>query len=197
MHHGAFELLGKSDEETRLLLHTTGYAIAVPGHPEPIASSGESPRYDIVLQMQDAPVELGFRMDEVPTEIEPRELVPALFTSYAAMRAREGSAPDPSWLQGRPLPDGATSGMYASYPLRGDAHDAMEFLAIVVKRTSRAAYLAMHMTVRYRRGELTPFGWSNLRAALLLHHSWDPEGYPSTRIGRRGASSFHARFSSS
>jgi hypothetical protein len=57
----------------------------------------------------------------------------------------------------------------------------MEFLAVVMKSGRRANY-ALHLTARYRKGETLPFGWANVRAALLYHQSWDPERPPSTRV---------------
>jgi len=72
--------------------------------------------------------------------------------------------------------------MYANYQLRGDDDMAMEFLTIVLKRVDSSNLLAMHMTVSYRRGDITPLGWAHVRNALLFHHSWDPNKRPSTHV---------------
>jgi hypothetical protein len=71
--------------------------------------------------------------------------------------------------------------MRANYAVRGDEENLMEFLAITVK-PSRTGVHALHMTVRYRRGETSPFAWSNLRPALLFHQSWTAGKLPSTTV---------------
>lgn len=179
---GAFELLGNAEAETRLLLHTTGYAIAIPGHPEIIAAPASLPTYDAALQMRDVPVEMGFRMDEVPTGIDIPQLAPALMMSYVQSRAREPDSVQATWLRGRVIANGSRGGMYATYQLAGADDAAMEFLTILFKPVGNAKILAMHMTARYRRDDLTPFGWAHVRNALLFSQSWDPEAYPSTQI---------------
>ena len=118
---------------------------------------------------------------EIPSDLQAGNLLPAVITSYASARARDPDELDLDWIRGNPLPDGADAGMRVNYPLRGDDDAAMEFLAIVLKRTG-AGFHAMHMTVRYRRGDISPFAWSNLRPALLFHHTWEPEGSVSTQI---------------
>ena len=172
---GGFELQGSDGDETRLLVHPTlGYSIAVPGRPHLIRATGDGPAYDAVLKMSDAPIELGFRMDEVPTKITPEKLVPGLLMSYAQMRARDPLAVQTSQLWGKTLCRGIDTGMRANYDLVGDVEDAMEFLAINVKPEGDELVRALHLTARYRKSETTPFAWSNLRAALLYHQSWIP-----------------------
>jgi hypothetical protein len=179
---GGFELRGENGDEIRLLVHTQlGYSIAVPGRPRIVAPTSETPSYDVLLQMDDAPIELGFRMDEVPTDGEAADILPALVTSYAVSRARNPDTLQPDWLRGRPRANGADGAMRVTYELRGEDPAAMEFLAIHVKHARKGLH-ALHMTVRYRRGETSPFAWSNLRAALLFHHSWDPAKPPSMNV---------------
>lgn len=165
-----------------MLVHTQlGYSISLAGHPRFVAPPSEGPSYDAVIRMDDAPIELGFRMDEIPTEAEAGDMLPALVASYAMSRARNTDALEPDWIRGRPRPDGCDGAMRVTYELRGEDPAAMEFLAIMVKHARKGMH-ALHMTVRYRRGETSPFAWSNLRAALLFHHSWDPTKPPSTKI---------------
>lgn len=168
---GGFQLLGSDDDETRLLEHVQlGYTIAIPGHPRLVEPR---PAFDAILQMTDAPIELGFRMDEVPIQTNVVELLPSLMESSIQSRARNASEAKPAWTRGRPLPDGAALAMHCDYALDGEDPDAMEFLAIVLKQ-GRHEHDALHLTARYRKVETLPFGWANVRAALLYHQSWDP-----------------------
>ncbi len=179
---GGFELRGSPDDETRLLAHASlGYVIALPGHPRLVPATTASPKYDAVVQMQDAPFELGFRMDEIPTDFAAKDLLPSLMASYVGSRARTPDRVSLEWVRGRPLPDGASTAMRANYELAGTDPAAMEFLCIVLKNTHKGFH-AMHMTLRYRLGDVSPFAWSNVRAALLAHHSWVPTKPPSTNI---------------
>lgn len=179
---GGFELRGADGDETRLLEHVQlGYSVAIPGRPRVIAPSAATPSYDVVLQLADAPIELGFRMDEVPTEIKPANLLPALIGTYASMRAAEPESLDIDWLLGKAAANGGHGAMRVNYQLRGDDPMAMEFLAIVLKPMPRGFH-ALHLTVRYRRGEVTPFAWSNFRWALLFSQSWVPGRLASTAV---------------
>ena len=172
---GGFELRGTDDDETRILVHTQlGCSIAIPGHPHLVGVTGDGPSRDIVVKMSDAPIELGFRMDELPTKITPNNLAPALLTSYAQMRARDPATVASQVLSGKMLPAGAETGMCASYKVIGAIDDAMEFVAITLKPARNEIVHALHMTVRYRISETTPFAWSNLRSLLLHHQSWQP-----------------------
>jgi hypothetical protein len=176
---GGFQLLGTDDDETRLLEHVQlGYTIAIPGRPRLVEAR---PRFDVILQMADAPIELGLRMDEVPIQTNVVELLPSLMASHVQARARNASEATPSWTRGRPLPDGAALAMRCNYALDGPDPDAMEFLAVVLKQ-GRYEHHALHLTARYRTGETLPFGWANVRAALLYHQSWDAARPASMRV---------------
>jgi hypothetical protein len=180
---GRFELRGADGDETRLVVHDElGYAIAVPGRPHLGVAAPGSPRYDVVLAMQDAPVEVGLRMDEVPTQIRAPALVAALLTSYATTRAANLARLRPDALDAPLLPRGAACGMGASYGLRGDDDAAMESLAIIARTTRADLVHALFLTVRFRAGDFTPFSWSNLRPALLAHQSFTPGELPSTAV---------------
>jgi uncharacterized protein (TIGR02996 family) len=178
---GGFELRGEDGEETRLLVHAErGYSIAVAGRPRVGTTTGEGPRYDIVLKMDDVPVELGFRMDAVETQIEAPQLVPALTLAYAQSRASNPEQISPNTLVGKMLAPGATAGGHVVYPLRGE-DDAMEYVAITGKQDAGVVH-ALHMTVRYRKSDVTPFAWSNLRPALMFHQSWTAAKSPSMQV---------------
>lgn len=181
---GGFELQGNDDDETRLLVHVQlGYAVAVPGRPRVVRSRVDLPAYDVVLQLQDAPVELGFRMDEVPTQIKVPALLTTSLITYAQMRA---SVPAgrlrPDVLEAPLLAPGAVGGMRVVYGLNGDDTAAMEFLAITAKTGRRDTMHLLHMTVRFRAGDFSPFSFSNLWPALLAHQSWEPGQLPSTQV---------------
>ncbi|MBL0216513.1 MAG: hypothetical protein IPQ07_21850 [Myxococcales bacterium] len=179
---GGFELRGTDAHETRLLVHPAfGYAIAVPGHARLVAPTAELPRYGAVLALADGPIEIGLRMDEVPTAIAPDAIAAALALAYARSRALDPDAIKGSALDGRVLARGADAGTRATYVLRGEDPQAMEFLALTTKAAAPIVH-ALHLTVRYRRTDLTPFAWASLRSALLNHQSWDPERLPSTTL---------------
>jgi hypothetical protein len=179
-----FELQGHDGDETRLLVHAQlGYSVAIAGRPVMSRPSAELPTYDVVIQLQDAPVELGFRMDEVPTQIRIPALVTASLITYAQMRATGPvgrlriDAVEPPLLA-----PGAICTLHAVYGLKGNDAAAMEFLAITAKRCGRDTPHLMHMSVRFRAGDFSPFSFSNLWPALLAHQSWQPGELPSTHV---------------
>lgn len=179
---GGFELHGAEGDETRLLVHEQlGYSLAIPGRPVIVAPSAAVPTYDVAINLADVPIEFGFRMDEVPTEITAANLLPALISSYASGRAASPDRLDVDWLRGKAAANGGHGAMRANYQLRGDDPMAMEFLAIILKPMPRGFH-ALHLTIRYRRGEFTPFAWSNLRWALLFSQSWGPGRLASTAL---------------
>lgn len=180
---GGFELQGNDGDETRLLMHPgRGYSIALPGRVQVAAAPMQGPRYDIVLKMTDAVVELGFRMDDVPTEILAQNLVPTSAATYAYNRARNPRSVAVKTLMGRTLPRGANRGVYTNYELDSTDDEAMEFLMVVGRNASPGIVHELYVTARFRKSEMTPFAWSNLRPALLNHHSWTPSEPPAMQI---------------
>lgn len=137
--------------------------------------------YDVAIKLGDAPLELGFRMDEVPTDTTAARLLPALISSYASLRAESPNSLDVDWLRGKAAANGGHGAMRVNYQLRGDDPMAMEFLAIILKPMPKGFH-ALHLTIRYRRGEFTPFAWSNFRWALLFSQSWVPGRLASTAL---------------
>lgn len=182
MTNGGFELQGAEGDETRLLVHTRlGYAIAVPGRPRRVAPTAAAPRYDALLALGDGLLELGVRMDEVPTAVPPDQLAPSLAIAYATSRAADASKASVTGLDGDLLARGADAGVQVNYGLRGEDPQAMEFLAITAKQAP-STIRVLHLSVRYRREDTIPFAWASVRSALLTHQSWTPDVVPATEI---------------
>jgi hypothetical protein len=176
---GGFELRGREGDETRLLVQTdVGYALAVPGRPRIIAATASGPRYDVLMELDDAPIEIGVRVDDLgATPIDRDAHLASLAMSYVQSRAaapREDSV-NPAGRRGRA--PGAEAAVSSNYQLRGDDPQAMEFLLVMLRENA-----ALHLTVRYRRGEFTPFAWGTLRSILLNHQSWKPGTLPSLDV---------------
>lgn len=170
---GGFRLHGSHESETRLLVHQAhGYALAVPGHPRFVSHESDFPRYDAVLALANSSIEIGVRIDEMPTTLSSEKLVASLAMAYASARAVDLSDARVGGLDGPLLAPGAEAGVRVNYQLRGPDPDAMEFLVVTAKSVG-ASVRALYLTVRYRRGETTPFEWASLRAVLLNHQSWN------------------------
>jgi hypothetical protein len=179
---GGFELRGAHGDETRLLVHgETGYAIAIPGSPQAIAPSSESPTYGVLLRLADAPIEVGLRMDVLDTAIPVENLIAPMGLAYAQSRAADVGDLRLEELWGRMRPSGMKAAVGVNYRLRGGDERAMEYLSIVGNVVGGRTY-ALHLTIRYRRGETTPFAWSNVRTAILSHQTWKADDLPSTQI---------------
>jgi len=151
-----------------------GYSLAVPGHPRVIAPPAEAPRYDVLLKLDDAAVEIGLRVEEVgPTTVDRDELATTLVTTYGQARAADpakavGQHPG---RRGRAAGSDAAAG--ATYLLRDD-DDVMEFLLVTLRENA-----ALYLTARFRRSQVSVFGWGSLRSILLNHQSWMPGTLPS------------------
>jgi hypothetical protein len=174
-----FELHGPAGDETRLIAHATaGYALAVPGRPRIVAPTGDGPRYDVRMQLDDAPVEIGLRLDDLgATPIDRDALLTSLAMAYVQARAvapREDSVTHAGHKGRAP---GAHAAVSSNYPLRGDDPLASEFLLVTLRESAM-----LYLTVRYRRGEFTPFAWGSLRSILLNHQSWTPGTLPSLDV---------------
>jgi hypothetical protein len=139
------------------------------------------PRYDVVLQLTDAPIELGLRVDHVGNSpIAPDALLASLATAYVQSRAASPTDTPIGPMGIRGLAPGASAGLRATYNLRGDDADAMEFLTILLRDDK-----ALHLTVRFGKSTTTPFAWGCLRAILLNHQSWTPGTLASTDVWPR------------
>lgn len=191
---GGFELSGNDGDETRLVRHPHfEYSIAIPGRPRLAAARLDGPSYDIVVEATDVPIQIGLRIDEDAKGQTEKEIVAAALASYHDGRARIADTKPPAPLLGRALTRGAGFGMRMNYELAGDAERAMEFLAVVAKKRSERTTFVLYLTVRYHRGDVTPFVWSNFRAALLWHQSWvpwmpaSPDVWPESSFLQRSA----------
>jgi len=176
-----FVLLGAPEDETRLLLHRgCGFSIAIPGHPTLTTPSQPSPRYDTLVTLSDLRIELGFRLDQLPTGTEPRALALTLATAYASERTDERPRPDalPPPLRAR----GADAAVRVSYAVRGHEPATIELLVVTVRRHDRGLW-ALYLTARHAVPDLNPVQWANVRAALLGHQHWEPAA-PRTEATR-------------
>lgn len=111
-----FELLGSDDDDTRILLNrAVGYSIPIPGRPRLAPITGGRPAYHAIVKMSGHPIELGFRIDELPAGMDAGALAIALATAYATNRA---TAPaDPAPVKGDALARSASAGASCLYTL--------------------------------------------------------------------------------
>src|SRR5262249_24316106 len=88
--NGAVELPGRG--ETRAVVgRRCGFSVAVPGRPELLATDlVPRPVRHAALRLGDASIEVGLRLDELPTEMAPASLLPALVVSYAHAEGAKG-----------------------------------------------------------------------------------------------------------
>ncbi len=167
----AFELLGDTADETRLLVDDSGYSVPLPGHPSLAAVPTGTPKYDAIVVSRDVQVEYGFRRDELPSGTEPRALAQALATAYATNRAASPPRPRPIADKLRP---GTAAGAQATYPLRDSADDPrIEQLWLLV-HTAPAGFQVLYHTTRFRTADLNIVQWAHLRSLIIDQHRWDP-----------------------
>lgn len=174
-----FELLGTDGDETRLLVHRgCGYAVPIPGRARAVPTPDGVPKYDVLLTLADAPVEIGFRLDPLPTSADPKATTTALALTYATARARE----TPRIIAGydRNLAPGASAAAFATYALPGEGEQrAMEYLLLTTKRTEAAAW-TVYLTMRFRTGEIATMLWANVRTAIVANQRWNDAAPPSS-----------------
>ncbi len=167
------ELLGGDADETRLLRdRTTGYSVAIPGHPTITSPPATGPRYDVVVALRDLPAQLGFRIDDLPTSLDPRELARALATSYATTRAAKPPSLKP--ISEHMRPPTSTAGAQSVYPLADVTDPAMEQLWVVLHPSPTGVW-ALYHTTWFRTADVNTFQWGHLRAAMIYQHAWDRE----------------------
>lgn len=173
-----FELLGSDDDHTRLLVsREAGYSIPVPGRPLLRPTPAGPPAYDVVVEMRDLPMELGFRIDRLPAGTDPQALVIALAQAYGTNRATEVPSVRP--LRGSQLARGAAGGATCVYNVRpaADANPearVMEQVEVHVRPHADRLH-ALYYTVRYLVPGVSPVQWGHFRAAVRGHQLWDPE----------------------
>jgi hypothetical protein len=167
-----FELLGGHDDETRLLLErTSGYSLTIPGHPELGTIQADGPRYDVVVDLRDVRAHLGFRIDDLPTLLEPMALAKTLAMSYATSRASK-----PPFIKPLPTtmrPASSTGGAHAVYPLRDAEEPTIEQLWIVV-RPSPTGLWVLYQTTWFHIADLNTIKWGHFRSSMVDQHAWDP-----------------------
>ena len=173
-----FELLGVASDETRMLVHrASGYSIPIPGRPvlrDPVP--GAKPTYDAIAMMTDLQIELGFRIDRLPTETDPQALAIALATAYGNARATEPPQLRP--LAGDNLAKGATAGAWCSYLLRDVPDRTMEQLEVST-RSDTGGVSALYFTVRYPIPIVNPVQWAHFHAAIRGHQRWNTDAIPT------------------
>ena len=158
-----FALLGSVGDETRLLVHrSAGYSIPIPGHPTITESTEPVPKLDLVVTMTDLDVELGVRLDTLPSGMEPAALAIALATAFGTTRA--GTAPT--------VRAAKINAATAIYEIKGES-DRLEHLTVAVKERDGGLW-ALYLVVRYRIANVTPIQWANLRTAMFPNQHWDP-----------------------
>ncbi len=168
-----FELLGGDNDETRVLRErTTGYSLAIPGHPFIVATPEGGPRYDVVVQLRDVTAHLGFRIDDLPTSLEPKALAGALASSYANGRAKTPPRVKPLAVHMRPT--SALAGADAVYPLRDVAETTIEQIWLLL-HASPSGVWALYHTIWFRSADVNTFEWGHLRASMIDQHAWDRE----------------------
>lgn len=188
-----YELLGPDDAETRILRErTTGYSLAIPGYPALIPVVADGPKYDALVQLRALPARLGFRIDDLPTALDPKELAKALATSYATSRAVKPPFVKPMPTTMRPA--SSVAGADAVYPLRDTPDPTIEQLWIVI-HPSPTGMWALYCTTWFRTADVNTFHWGHLRASMVDQHAWDranpreaaPQIWPTSAIGKPSA----------
>ena len=186
-----FELLGADGDETRLLhAPACGYSIALAGRPSVVPVPAGPTMYDVVIALGDVPAHHGFRIDELPTQVEPSALAIALLGTYRNNRAGKQEA------QIKPLPIAATwrlAGGHAIYPLRDQPEPTME-QAWLDLRAGPAGYSALFHTTWFESAAVNHLAWGHLRASFIDQHAWDgkprdpsPTIWPFSAITLRSA----------
>lgn len=161
-----FELRGSEADETKTLLHrATGFSVAIPGH----ASVSVPNARTFELKLADAKIEVLYRLDSLPGTLEAKPLAASLALAYMTSACQE-----PGRLGPAPVPKGAHAAASGTYERRGADDRTMEFLTVIVRRGEAAADV-LYQVVRFRRGELGPIEWANMRTTLASTQDWTQE----------------------
>jgi hypothetical protein len=176
---GGFSLLGLDEEETRLLVHReSSFAVAIPGHPRAIEPTSERPQYDVIIKLEDVPLELGYRIDRNPLGMQPSTVAATMGAPYANGRAASPPKLSPVTTL---LAKGAAAAVSALYTLRGSDDRAMEHLAVTTCAGEDALW-TLFQTARFRTGDVTSIEWANFRTALMASQSWITSERPNTQL---------------
>ncbi|HEY0255699.1 MAG TPA: hypothetical protein VGC41_29420, partial [Kofleriaceae bacterium] len=166
-----------AEDDVRLWVNrAAGYAIALPGAPWVVEGPDGVPRYDAVVQLSDLPLNIGIRIDTIPTQIEPTALVTSLALAYAKNRV-DAAVKGQHVAEGN-LPRGAVAGISCTYSLRqADASGPgmMEHL-YVAARPAGANVEVLYLTARFHVPGVNPFQWRQFRGAIFGQQRWDGSG---------------------
>lgn len=146
------------------------------------------PRYDVVVTLRDLPVHLGFRIDDLPTSLEPKALASALVTAYASARAAKLPGVRPVGAHLRPA--STVAGAAAVYPLRDVADTTIEQVWLLL-HPSPSGMWALYHTSSFKTAQVNTFQWGHLRAAIIHQHAWGPRSpsavWPPSEITKPSA----------
>jgi hypothetical protein len=168
-------------EETELFVdERCGFSVAVPGYPERIAVDPTAqPVRHAVLRLQAAPIEVGFRLDRIPTHIAAEALMPLIATAYAG--GESDVAPEIT-IAGEELrrPWGAEGAASAIYPLKEPAPWGADVGEVTMLGRSAGPDELTMMVVskRFDRQRVSPFVWASFNAAMMGSLSWQPGAAP-------------------
>jgi hypothetical protein len=174
-----FELLGADGDETRILRdRTSGYSVALAGHPSLVPVPDGPVSYDVVVKLADIEVEHGFRIDDVASPMSPQALAAAFATAYASSRAK--STPTIEGIQPAHRPDGAAGGARAQYRLRDQETDIER--AWVATKPSPTGVWALYHTTRANLDRVNPMWWAHMLSTMNGQHRWSGHDAPRPAI---------------
>lgn len=165
-------MLGAATDETRLLVHRGhGFSIPIPGRAVQETALPEGPpTYHALVTMTDLPVEIGVRIDELPSEMDPQALAMALTQAYATSRAQDLRRV--AALRGRLLGQGFHGGANTIYVIRSaDPPTRMEHIEVHTRQDGDKIW-AVYVTTRWAPSEVDVVRWAHLRTALGGQAHW-------------------------
>jgi hypothetical protein len=164
------QLSGHAGDETRLLSdRRCGYSLPIPGRPES-AGAGVAGAADLTVRLSDAPIELAFRLDELPGGTSGEPLAQALALAYATGRAR--TEPQVHLPRGRNRGAGIDGAAAALYPVLGD-EPRMEQVHVSVLSRDGGSW-AMVRTLRFPNRAVKTIVWAHFQSAIAGADHWEP-----------------------
>jgi hypothetical protein len=169
-----FELLPDATGETVLVLdRRSHFTQAVPGHPGRAPAEDESPRYEARLVLADAPITVRYRLDSLPTGMQPGPLAHTLTLAYAVNRA--AGMPRVTSARGERCEAWGVLGAASSeYGLAQRAADGDHESVTVLVRSTDDALLAMVVTYRFASAAVSPIQWTLFLSAASAGIDWRP-----------------------
>ncbi|MEO8706554.1 MAG: hypothetical protein ABI867_41395 [Kofleriaceae bacterium] len=184
-----FVLEGDDGDETRILRdRTSGYSVALVGHPALVLVPDGPIRYDVIVELADVEVDHGFRIDIVPSTMSPESLAAAFATAYATNRAK--APPVITEIPAAYLPAGAVGGSRSQYRVR-DSETDVERVWIATKPSPSGLWVLYH-TTRASLDQVNPMSWSHLLSTMNGQQRWGDEAmrapiWPSSEIALTSA----------